>query len=124
MLVRGLRHRRSDQVVGNHMRPDFLANKLWSFASQAFHIHLCFDGAQIEFVVPSLKVQFREILFGVQNGIQEGRHDDDLFGSEPRLRDIDFAFSNHQILRHRLLSLTINTAYPRLGPWHNVIVFS
>ena len=38
-----LGHDGSDQIVGQYVRPDFLANQLRGFATQTLHLHDRFD---------------------------------------------------------------------------------
>ena len=52
MRCRGLCDDSSDQVVGEQMRPDFLANHVGSLASQHVHVHHGFEAAKIDLSVP------------------------------------------------------------------------
>ena len=60
----GLSHDRVDEIVGEDVSPDFLANELRRFASQDTHLHRRLDRSQIELVVPTRTIQKGEILLG------------------------------------------------------------
>ena len=61
VLVCRLSHDRANEVVGENVRPDFLAHEFWSFAAQDFHLHGPFQRAEIELIVPATAIQFRQI---------------------------------------------------------------
>jgi hypothetical protein len=52
VLVRCLSDDRANQVVGQDVCPQFLANQFGSLAAQHVHLHGLFEGSQIELSVP------------------------------------------------------------------------
>ena len=53
----GLCHDRANQVISQHMRPNFLSDKFWCSASQVVHLHGRLDGSEIDFIVPPGAIQ-------------------------------------------------------------------
>ena len=53
---RGLRHDRADEIIGEDVRPHFLANEFWRFASQDIHLETDFDIPEIEFLTPPTSI--------------------------------------------------------------------
>ena len=94
MLARCLSHDRSNQVVGQDVRPDFLADKLWRLAAQHIHLHRDLDGSQIELLVPASTIGKSEIVLGVLVGVQQGRGDDEAANAKARSLDTDAALSD------------------------------
>jgi len=94
MLVRGLRHDRADEVIGQDVGPDFLANECRGFASQDIHVHDRFDAPQIQFMIPPRAKQLRQVILRVRLGITERRHDHQRLRTKPALLHTDSQFPN------------------------------
>ncbi len=60
VFVRCLSDDRANQVIGQDMCPQFLANQFGSLAPQHVHLHGLFEGLQIEFGIPPGAIQFRQ----------------------------------------------------------------
>jgi hypothetical protein len=120
----GLCHDRTDEIVGQHVCPDFLANEFLCFAAQDIHLHGCLDGSQIEFIVPPRPIQECKICFGRLVRIKQGRDDNNTLRPEPVLFNTNASLSNREILRKRFVRFSINRSNQvRLAPADNVIIF-
>ena len=60
-----LGHDRADQVVGQDVRPDLLADQFRRLAAQHVHLQRDLDRSQIELVVPARPVELSQIVLGV-----------------------------------------------------------
>src|ERR1700690_2681234 len=58
MFLSRLRHHLANQIVGQHMDPDFFADHLRTLATQDVHLQKGFERTQIEFGVPALAVEY------------------------------------------------------------------
>ena len=52
VFVRSLSEDRANEIVGQDVRPQFLANQFWGLAPQHVHLHGLFQGLQIELGIP------------------------------------------------------------------------
>jgi len=125
MFGSGLCRDRSDEVVGQDVRPEFLPDQLWCLAAQDVHLQRLFQRLQIEFRVPPRPIKLCEIILGEFVCIQQRRGDDDGSDAKARLRDLDSAFSNHRELGKYIVCLCIDrTGLSRFEPLDDVIVFA
>ena len=123
VLRRRLGHDRADEIVGQDVRPDLLADEFRRLAAQDVHLHRRLDRSQIEFVVPAGTIQSRQVFLGRFLGIEQGRDHDDGLRPESRLLDSNASFANRQVLRKRVVRSPIDRANRRrLVPVDDVIV--
>lgn len=119
----GLSHDRTDQIVGQNVRPEFLPDKFRCLASQDIHLHRLFQRSQIKFGVPSRTIELREIVLAELLGIEQRRGDDEYLHTKARLLNADATFPDHQEFGQRIVGLAIDgTGLGRFGPLDNVIV--
>ena len=64
VLGGGLEHECADEVVGDEVHAQFLANHLWGFAFQDVHAHGGFHIAQKQFGQPAFAIEVGEGAFG------------------------------------------------------------
>jgi len=83
----GLLHEGADEVVGNGMHGDLLADHGGGLAAQHVHAEGDFDVAEEEFDGPSAQIEFGEFGGGVKDRIDEGGDHHEGLGSETRRGD-------------------------------------
>ena len=94
MLECRLRHDRADEVIGQDVGPDFLANECRRFAAQDVHVHDRFDASQIQFMISPRAKQLRQIILRIRLGITERCHDHQRLRAKPALLHTDSQFPN------------------------------
>ncbi len=62
MFACGLSHDRSNKVVCQDVRPDFLPHQFRRLAAQDVHLQSDLQGPQIKFGIPSSEVGFSQIV--------------------------------------------------------------
>jgi len=125
MFDSGLCRDRTDEVVGQDVRPEFLADEFWCLAAQDVHLQRLFQRLQIEFRVPPRPIKLCNIVLSEFICIQQRRGDNDGSDSKARLCDLDSAFSDHQELGERVVSLPVDRArLRRFEPLDDVIILA
>lgn len=94
MLGICLGHDRTNQVVGEDVRPYFFVHKLRCLASQYVHLHGRLDGTQIKLLIPARPKKKSQILLGRFPGIKQSCHDDDCLRPESCLLNSKTRFAN------------------------------
>src|ERR1017187_4082083 len=94
MFACGLCDDGTDEIVGQDVRPDFLADQLRCFAPQNVHLHRLFQRSQIKLGVPARAIKLRQVVFGNLVTVQQRRDDDDCLGAKARLLDSHTSFPN------------------------------
>ncbi len=101
----GLGDHRANEIVGQDVRPDFLAHQLRCFAPQNFHVHGLFQISKIKFRIPSSAVELREIVLRVLACVQQCRGHNDFLGAKAWLFDLDLGFPHREIIGKRIVGL-------------------
>src|SRR3984885_15935527 len=77
VLGSSLRHDRTDQIGGQDVRPDFLADQFWRFAAQHVHLQRAFECSQVEFCIPTRPVELSKIVLGKRVDVEQCCGDDE-----------------------------------------------
>lgn len=94
-----LSHHCPNEIVCQHMRPDFLPNQIGRLATQLIHLHRLFQRSDIQFDIPAFSVERREFFFRILNRIKERRRKDKNLVAEPGSGDPYSADSYPQAVR-------------------------
>ena len=125
MLLCCLRHDGSNEVVGQDVCPDFLANEFRCLAAQDVHLKGDFDIPNIEFLTPSTAIQARQLFLSRCFRIEQCCDNDDFLRAETFLRDANTCLSNLDVVRQSLVSGCIHSSkWTRLIPSNHVVAFS
>ena len=88
-----LSHDLTNQIVGQQVRPYFLAHHLRGLAAQDVHLHLGFDRAQIDFCMPAFVIEIEDLLLAVSFMVGQSGHDNEVLDAAPRRRDLGTHFT-------------------------------
>ena len=80
----GLLHEGADEIVGNGMHDDLLADHGRGLTTQHVHAQGALDVTEEQFDGPSAKIKLGELLGGISDGISESGDQDDGLSSEAR----------------------------------------
>ena len=94
MLRCSLRHDRSDQIVGQDVRPNLVAHHFRCLASQDLHLHCLLERSEIKLGIPASAIELAKVFLGEFHGVKQCRSNDDRLGSKARLFDSDQAFAD------------------------------
>ena len=85
-----LQHQQTDGVVGDEMHQDFLLHHFRRATAQHVHAQGGLDVAKVQFDIPALEVQVRQLRGRVARGIGQGRDEIEGLAAHARYCDRDF----------------------------------
>jgi len=118
MEMRGLLHESAHEVVGDQMDVEFLLDHGRALAAQDIEAEGGLDLGEVEFDVPTLRVEFADGVGGIEHGIDERGGDEHGAGAEPLCGDHRADEAHGQLLRQTrelVLAPDFGTVL-RLGP--------
>ena len=102
-----------------------LQDQVRRLAPQHVHLKRDLDRAQVQLVVPPGPIQGSQLLFARLLGVQQGRHDDDRPGPEPRLLHPEADLADRDRVGQRVVRRPVHRAdRRRLVPDDEVVVLA
>lgn len=80
MELSGLTHQGTNEIVGQEVDGQFLANHRWGLGAQHIHVHRGFEMSQIQLYFPPQAIQPGDVFLSIGDRIQQRGDHGNLFG--------------------------------------------
>src|SRR6266446_5732265 len=116
-------HHRADQIIGQHIHPQFLPHHLRGSAPQHVHPESHLDRSQVELTVPALAIEVRYVVSAVEHRVEQSRHYHEHLGAKPASPHTHAQLSHRQLIGQPRIGWLIHPRWlDRLAPLYAMIL--